>query len=219
MADAAKSAGVDPKIVQAVPSINYVTYVAIWNNSSSSFDLRKVDEGTANPTGSMATAFSIDFADAGAVREFFQNSQGLYLVMDLRVEAQVPAQRDTKAIDDLIGNAVSQNLFSPVMPALQILKSLENGFASVIGANPNYAADAVTCALSTLSLSLDDHGAAVYSSTGATTLHHDLPTVPVRILDRVAAALKVDLSQFRQTEHYRLGEDWLRDLGELLDRK
>jgi hypothetical protein len=189
---AAETAQIDTGSLVAIPLLHYVTYYALWNSQLSTYELKKLDEGTTNPSSSLATAFSLDFPNASALREFIQGSNSLNLVVDSQIELQLTIPRDTQAIDSLVETVVSNSPISTSLPTLDLLKRLQSQFGAIVGSNPSYVAEALSRQISNLSLTLDDHGAPVYSRPSGQRTKVLGMTPPARVVDRIASVASFD---------------------------
>jgi hypothetical protein len=178
--------------VVAIPLLHYVSFYALWNSQLSKYELKKLDEGTVNPSGSLAASFSLQFSTATSLREFIQGQNQLYLVVDSQFDLQVPIPRDTKAIDELVETAISNMPMSTSLPTLDLLGKLRSQYGAIVGSNPAYVAEAVSRQTSNLTVSLDTHGAPVYArpSAGGPKAAGLQPLV--RLVDRIASAVSFD---------------------------
>lgn len=218
--NAATAAGINPNTATAVPILNYTTYLAVWNVASSKFDQRKIDGGTINPAGTMASSFAIDLASAEAVRTLVQNPHAISLLLDLQMEVQVIAPRDTKAVDDLIEKELNGTAVATVMPGLNLLKDLQSRFRPVVGSNPGYAAEAISKAINGYSLSLDTLGRPVYSAPASNAPSNPNTNSQIRMIDRIAASLSLDLcGDPNRLKLMDIGKTGCSDLDELLQRR
>lgn len=218
--DAATGVGINPNTVTAVPVLGYTTYLAIWNAATSKFDQRKIDGGTINPAGTMASSFAIELASIDAVRTILQNPRAISLLLDLQMEVQVIASRDTKAIDELIDKELNTTPIATVMPGLNLLKDMQSNFRPVVGSNPGYTAEAISRAISSYSLSLDTLGRPVYSAPASSAPSNPSTNSQIRMVDRIAASLSLDLcGDPNRLKLMDIGKTGCSDLDELLQRR
>ncbi|WP_128946235.1 hypothetical protein [Bradyrhizobium zhanjiangense] len=215
---AAQSAKIDPAGVVALPLFHYTTFFAAWNSAASKYDLKKIDEGNTNPAGSLATTFALEFQNATTLREFLQNPNSLYLVIDVQSDLQIQLSRQTKEIDELVVASMTKSPVSTKLPTLSTLRGLQAEHESLIGPNPSYVAEALSRQVASLTLSMDEHGQLVYLPTSSGTKQAVSPVLS-KVIDRVASTTRIDLcSDSERLMLLDIGKSGCEHLDELLDK-